>query len=1533
MSEPETFQIHRLQISPTQIPLPSSPEEPYQVRALSPMIPSSEFPPSPSPLQSPFPFSNAIRTKRPTYERKDSSKVWRDPNDTFNQQLAITVKAPVGSMSISPAHRDVVLAARQGLYIIDLEATARVPRFLPQGGLRVPADVQWSPHSSMAHSIVSTSAQKLLVWNLGLPSEKGIEREVEAHTRAVSDVNWAVFHPQVVATAGIDGWVKTWDIRTTMRRDSGRVSAWGWGSVATQARSFGGPWPSTFHDNKVLIWDQRMGSIPVTRLYAHSSKIYGIDWSRENGHEMVTCSLDKTVKVWNIHSLNESATTPGTDTFEPPIYAPTPLMSGTSWLSPHSNDIKTDLVEPDRTIRTNAPVFRARFLPFGRGILSLPQAGETSLEMRRLLDHTLEGQEREKVITRFEGHTDKVKEFVWRIRGGENSDDDDRSFQLITWGTDHQLRFWPISESVLLDAGHKPHSPIKVIMTRRGAPSKSYIDEPDLILTPPSTPIDSFFSPLLTSSSGAPSVDGSSFNLRPMPHVSAPLRGMNIINTLRTGNNHQSQHHQLHKRQQLQRPRLHHVNSGLRNPMDHSVDADETEPSEEGGSQLIIERSEDDEHGSKSMPEGLEIEQREKESRLQKKRSRADNLSSSGPTARTVVPMTRGTTFRGPIQEPDGAKAAMNWNNNIEAILPKSGSRSKSNSVQNISRGSGFIDEDSPYQSEDDEVMVRLETELKEVIPIYKREIKVETFDLAGRKLVMSLQGPWGAPTLAKIPTPTFIRIGFTFPTNYPKSSSRPFIDTFEMKETIPAKDKARLKGRVKLLCDTSSGNCMYKVMSFLLGYDLEDETRGRRRDKRLEMQLREESSDSSDDDDDSVAILTSLSKQDLQRPCGATFGPNGELVTFFGANPTLRSRLVSQSRMASKSPSQSKTSYSARSTSTSGAGIDRPLSHLSEAMLRLSMTINSEDGRKAAPMMLDSLPSSRPRNNRLQIRELPMQPSSRSHSRTRKLFSIQIHDASSLTISSKKLAERYWLSKRPAHVLCQKNKSIARSHGRKDHEVAWKVLEELLTPFAEYRKNKNVHGIKWTQLARDDIQREDLLGMQATQDQVELWLKHFSAHGDFQMLATMLCVLRQYIPPIPDVYLAEKSIDPQPPSPDYFTIFRPAPPVPARYLSRNLLSDAPTGRERAGSPQCQTLDSPCIGQNSSKPPANKDTNSSSWSILNLNSGFNMLGSYGSGSVANSSGTSPFQMSGSGMVSGGLGEGRRESVESSSRSPHRSSIPELSQLSTSNEKDCKRNSSRFLSPGVNSTSPRIQSASLHNGSGINTRPKVAFSKEDLRHPVSVSTYPPLKGVEEGMRKEREKPKVGVRIRFEPSFTRRPAPISHLSSRWLSFAVVCQRAYADLLLRWGLIYHRTELLKVTFHIDHLVPVDPSKRLEGAEATEFGDGLGFAFVPPDGEVKILKWRNKNFKPEKLQKMPTSCAYCGILSHGVLHPCLRCGHVLHLQCARDYFLSSPSASDLASDHSRISDEKECPAGCGCICYEKVSNLDELIESRVVG
>jgi hypothetical protein len=116
----------------------------------------------------------------------------------------------------------------------------------------------------------------------------------------------------------------------------------------------------------------------VQDIKAHTAKIYGIDWSHKRRNEIVTCSLDKTIKVWDIHAS-------------------------------HSGEGQR---EPKTTISTNYPVWRARSLPFGQGVLSLPQRGETTLEMFAYDD--------ELPVHTFDGHTDVVKEFVWR-RGGKGA--------------------------------------------------------------------------------------------------------------------------------------------------------------------------------------------------------------------------------------------------------------------------------------------------------------------------------------------------------------------------------------------------------------------------------------------------------------------------------------------------------------------------------------------------------------------------------------------------------------------------------------------------------------------------------------------------------------------------------------------------------------------------------------------------------------------------------------------------------------------------------------------------------------------------------------------------------------------------------------------------------------------------------------------------------------------------------------------------------------------------------------------------------
>lgn len=168
------------------------------------------------------------------------------------------------------------------------------------------------------------------------------------------------------------------------------------------------------HDTKVEVWDTRKGSSPYISIQAHKQKINGIDWSRKHRNHIVTCSLDKMVKFWDID--------------EP--------------------------TEPQNEITTKSPVWRARHTPFGHGILTMPQRTETALSLWNR-DHSSEP------VYKFEGHTDTVKEFVWRVR--ELGDDNDqRLFQLVTWSKDQHLRLWPISENMLEAMDHRSTTPIDI---------------------------------------------------------------------------------------------------------------------------------------------------------------------------------------------------------------------------------------------------------------------------------------------------------------------------------------------------------------------------------------------------------------------------------------------------------------------------------------------------------------------------------------------------------------------------------------------------------------------------------------------------------------------------------------------------------------------------------------------------------------------------------------------------------------------------------------------------------------------------------------------------------------------------------------------------------------------------------------------------------------------------------------------------------------------------------------------------------------
>ncbi|KAG9555655.1 WD40 repeat-like protein, partial [Aureobasidium melanogenum] len=204
------------------------------------------------------------------------------------------------------------------------------------------------------------------------------------------------------------------------------------------------------HDKYLHIWDDRKSAIPLQTIEAHQTKIYGIDWSRTEETKIVTCSLDRTIKVW---------------------------------------DYEVSEVEPERVINTPFPVWRARYTPFGNGVLAMPQRGDHDLHM---YDCRPSNVTNTPALTdpnyRFTGHEEQVKEFLWRGRGNIDEYSDSRDFQLVSWGADHELILHRMGDKQLQSIGfHKGmlmENPPR--LTRIGAPYKSFRDR----VTHPNTMAD-----------------------------------------------------------------------------------------------------------------------------------------------------------------------------------------------------------------------------------------------------------------------------------------------------------------------------------------------------------------------------------------------------------------------------------------------------------------------------------------------------------------------------------------------------------------------------------------------------------------------------------------------------------------------------------------------------------------------------------------------------------------------------------------------------------------------------------------------------------------------------------------------------------------------------------------------------------------------------------------------------------------------------------------------------------------------------------
>ncbi|KFY19996.1 hypothetical protein V491_04066 [Pseudogymnoascus sp. VKM F-3775] len=375
-------------------------------------------------------------------------------SSTFDANVSIHVQksaTDIGSATISPSGRDVAIASKTGLDIIDLDSPLNPPRHLRHGTSWNIADVQWSPFAARDYWVACTANQKALVWNLAMQEDTrqgAIEHTLHAHTRAITDINFSAHHPDILATCAVDGYgdgtpeavdgyVNAWDLRRP-RRPALTFVDWDAGATQVKWNRQEGHILASSHDRWLRIWDDRHGAYPVKSIEAHSSKIYGVDWNRVSATQIITCSLDKSIKFW---------------------------------------DTAAEEAIPERVIRTSFPVWRARHTPFGWGLLAMPQNAPGNLY---LYDRRKEGVESDTMAPAaavFNHGERQVKEFLWRSRGSINEEGmDNREFQLVSWGDDKELKLQRVANSVLENVGYIKGSQMtkKLNVTRKGAIYKTF---------------------------------------------------------------------------------------------------------------------------------------------------------------------------------------------------------------------------------------------------------------------------------------------------------------------------------------------------------------------------------------------------------------------------------------------------------------------------------------------------------------------------------------------------------------------------------------------------------------------------------------------------------------------------------------------------------------------------------------------------------------------------------------------------------------------------------------------------------------------------------------------------------------------------------------------------------------------------------------------------------------------------------------------------------------------------------------------------
>lgn len=296
-------------------------------------------------------------------------------------------------MAIDHSGSIVLLAGSKQFGIIDINKSSN---FLNQRTYKYEINaIEWNPthHNQHVSALAYNTLVQLLSWKNS--ADLVSSTKLTSHTRTVLDINWHSSDPSTLASASMDSFVHIWDIRATARPAQSLsaivpASRVRWNHLTKHLIA-------TAHSGDVKIWDQRKTTYPIHYITAHFSSIHCLDWSYTNEHQLVTCSQDCTVKFFEINNLKKA----------------------------------------ENVLNTVTPVWRAKYTPFGDGILIVLVPPEKRVDNNLLLWNL---SAINTPVHTFVGHSDTILEFQWL----KNNDDKTSEHELITWSKDQTMRLWHV---------------------------------------------------------------------------------------------------------------------------------------------------------------------------------------------------------------------------------------------------------------------------------------------------------------------------------------------------------------------------------------------------------------------------------------------------------------------------------------------------------------------------------------------------------------------------------------------------------------------------------------------------------------------------------------------------------------------------------------------------------------------------------------------------------------------------------------------------------------------------------------------------------------------------------------------------------------------------------------------------------------------------------------------------------------------------------------------------------------------------------